>query len=72
MHTCHDFIYLSVMGQYTPPPHPIKTKLKYVRNAQIVKTILISIVFTNKNVFFCFFLTYIVKFNTFFFLHGKL
>ena len=54
------FIYLSVMGRYNPPP-PIKTKLKYVKNANIFKTttqkktntvhnlITFSIVFTNKN-----------------------
>ena len=54
----HVFIYLSVMDRCNPPP--IKTKLKYVKNARIYKTtnlkkiytvhnlITFSIVFTNK------------------------
>ena len=53
----HVFIYLSVMCRYNPPP--IKTKLKYVKNAYIFKAttqkkistvhnlITFSIVFTN-------------------------
>ena len=32
----HVFIYLSVMDRYIPPS-PIKTKLKYVKNAHIFK-----------------------------------
>ena len=32
----HRFFYLSVMSRYNP--HPIKTKLKYVKNDHIFKT----------------------------------
>ena len=79
----HVFIYLSVMGRYNPPP--IKTKLKYVKNAHIFKfptqkkleinavhnLITFSIVLKNKNVFFNLKNFLNTKFSGVF-LHGKI